>query len=135
VALERGGQRLWLAGVDDASVGRANLDRALPAFGGPAPLAEPVLLMSHSPDFADAVRAHPRGGLVSLMFSGHSHGGQVRFPFLPPLTLPPMGKKYFEGYFRWDNLQLYVNRGIGTTGLPFRLNCPPEITLFTLHNS
>ena len=132
--LERGSQRLWLAGVDDPSVGRANLDRALPVFTGSQPAA-PVLLMCHSPDYADIVRTHPRGGSVSLMLSGHSHGGQVRFPFLPPLTLPPMGQKYFEGHFQWDNLQLYVNRGIGTVGLPFRLNCPPEITLFTLHNS
>jgi predicted MPP superfamily phosphohydrolase len=132
--LERSGQRLWLAGVDDPSVGRANLDRALPVFNGSQPAA-PVLLMCHSPDYADVVRVHPRSGSVSMMFSGHSHGGQVRIPFLPPLTLPPMGEKYFEGHFQWDNLQLYVNRGIGTTGLPFRLNCPPEITLFTLHNS
>jgi predicted MPP superfamily phosphohydrolase len=133
--LERGNQRLWLAGVDDPSVLRANLDRALPIFTGPDQPAAPVLLMCHSPDYADVVRTHPRGGSVSLMLSGHSHGGQVRFPFLPPLTLPPMGQKYFEGHFQWDNLQLYVNRGIGTTGLPFRLNCPPEITVFTLHNS
>jgi predicted MPP superfamily phosphohydrolase len=133
--IERGGQRLWLAGVDDPSVGRANLDRALPVFTGSNQPAAPVLLMCHSPDYADVVRAHPRGASVALMLSGHSHGGQVRIPFLPPLTLPPMGEKYFEGHFRWNQLQLYVNRGIGTTGLPFRLNCPPEITVFTLHSS
>jgi len=43
-----------------------------------------------------------------------------------------MGKKYIEGLFRFDHLQLYVNRGIGTVGLPLRLNCPPEITVLTL---
>jgi predicted MPP superfamily phosphohydrolase len=43
-----------------------------------------------------------------------------------------MGKKYPEGLFRFGQMQLYVNRGIGTVGLPFRLNCPPEITILTL---
>jgi len=43
-----------------------------------------------------------------------------------------MGQKYVEGMFRFEHLQLYVNRGIGTVGLPFRLNCPAELTHFTL---
>ena len=48
------------------------------------------------------------------------------------MQLPDLGKKYVEGLFKLGSLQLYVNRGIGTVGLPFRLNCPPEITLFTM---
>jgi predicted MPP superfamily phosphohydrolase len=43
-----------------------------------------------------------------------------------------MGEKYVEGYFRFNQMQLYVNRGIGTVGLPFRFDCPPEITVITL---
>ena len=66
------------------------------------------------------------------MLAGHSHGGQVRLPFLGPLILPEMGKKYVEGLFQFSHMQLYVNRGIGTVGMPFRLNCPPEITHITL---
>jgi hypothetical protein len=69
---------------------------------------------------------------VDLMLAGHTHGGQVRLPFLPPLHLPPLGRKYVEGLFRQGETQLYVNRGIGAVGLPFRLNCPPEITVLTL---
>jgi uncharacterized protein len=132
VPIDRAGQRFWLAGVEDPSGGNTRLDRAIPDFASGAEPDAPVLLMCHSPDYADKVLAHPRGRSVSLMFSGHSHGGQVRFPFLPPLMLPPLGKKYVEGLFRLDHLQLYVNRGVGTTGVPLRLNCPPEITLFTL---
>ena len=75
---------------------------------------------------------HPRYPLVDLMLSGHSHGGQIRLPLVGPLVLPPMGKLYPEGLFRFEKLQLYVNRGIGTVGVPFRLNCPAEITHFTL---
>jgi len=95
----------------------------------------PVLLMSHGPDYADEVLAHPRGRLVDLMLAGHSHGGQVRLPLVGALHTPPGGKKYVEGLFRIGRMQLYVNRGIGTVGVPFRLNCPPEITLLTLRRS
>jgi predicted MPP superfamily phosphohydrolase len=72
---------------------------------------------------------------VDLMISGHTHGGQVRVPFLGAIVLPSGGKKYVEGLFRFDRMQLYVNRGIGTTGLPLRLNSPPEVTLFTLQRA
>ena len=67
------------------------------------------------------------------MLGGHSHGGQIKLPFFGPLILPPMAEKYSEGLYRLNHMQLYVNRGIGTVGLPFRLNCPPEITVITLN--
>ena len=72
---------------------------------------------------------------VALMLSGHTHGGQVRLPLLGAMDLPTMGRKYVEGLFQLQNMQLYVNRGIGTVGLPFRLNCPPEITSITLRRA
>ncbi|MDQ2835289.1 MAG: metallophosphoesterase [Acidobacteriota bacterium] len=123
----RGGARLWLAGVDDPGTSHPDLDLAIPNTPD-----GPVLLMAHEPDFADVVTAHPKGHLVDLMLSGHSHGGQVRLPFVGAVILPPMGLKYPEGHYTFDRMQLYVNRGIGTVGLPFRLNCPPEITVITL---
>jgi predicted MPP superfamily phosphohydrolase len=89
--------------------------------------------MAHEPDYADVVLQHPRGQLVDLMLSGHTHGGQIQLPFIGPMVLPPLGKLYPEGLFHLQHMQLYVNRGIGTVGLPFRLNCPPEITVHTLN--
>ncbi len=127
VPIQRSGERLWLAGVADPVCSVPNLDLAVPASPD-----GPVLLLCHAPDFADTVLAHRRGPLVNLMLSGHTHGGQIRLPLLGPLILPSGGQKYVEGYFRFGAMQLYVNRGIGTVGLPLRLNCPPEITLFTL---
>jgi uncharacterized protein len=127
VPLERNGDRLWLAGVDDPGTSSPNLDLAVPAKPD-----GPVLLMVHEPDYADEVTAHPRGPLVDLVLAGHSHGGQIQLPFLGPIILPPMGRKYPVGLYQINRMQLYVNRGIGTVGLPFRLNCPPEITLITL---
>jgi predicted MPP superfamily phosphohydrolase len=127
VPIERTGARLWLCGVEDPGTSHPDLDLSIPAKPD-----GPVVLMAHEPDYADDVVAHPRGPLVDLMLAGHSHGGQVRLPFLGPLILPPMGLKYPEGHYRFNQMQLYVNRGIGTVGLPFRLNCPPEITVITL---
>ena len=125
--LERGGDRLNICGTADPGTDIPDLNLALPAFPGTV-----SILMAHAPDYADNVVRHPRGNLVSLMLSGHSHGGQVRLPVLGPMVLPPLGRKYVAGLYRFDRMQLYVNRGIGTVGVPLRLNCPPEITVFTL---
>jgi predicted MPP superfamily phosphohydrolase len=130
VPFERDGQRLWISGVGEYLTEVADLDRAVPK----RPEA-PVLLMGHSPDYADAVVQHARGRLVDVMFSGHTHGGQVRIPLLPPMHLPLGGRKYVEGMFQLGQMQLYVNRGIGTVGVPMRLNCPPEIAIFTLQRA
>lgn len=127
VPIERAGSRIWLCGTDDAGGGHPDLDLTLPQQPD-----GPVILMVHEPDYADTVIQHPRGKLVDLMLSGHSHGGQIRIPFYGPLILPPLGQKYVQGHFRFGAMQLYVNRGIGAVGLPFRFDCPPEITVHTL---
>jgi uncharacterized protein len=127
VAIERGSRRIWLAGVEDAMLDKPNLSLALPGVRDRD--REPLILMVHEPDFADSVVNRN----VSLVLSGHTHGGQVRIPFVKPVFLPKLGKKYLEGRFVFaDGMQLYVNRGIGTTGLPLRFRCPPEITSITL---
>ncbi len=77
---------------------------------------------------------HPTGQATALVLSGHTHGGQVRLPFVGPLWLPPGGRKYVEGLFQLGTTQLYVSRGIGSVGAPVRFNCRPEITLFTLRS-
>jgi hypothetical protein len=96
---------------------------------------EPIVLLCHAPDYVDDLLPTPAGRALSLMLSGHTHGGQIRIPLIGATSLPPLGHKYVEGWFRFGNLQLYVNRGLGTVGLPVRFNCPPEITLFTLRSA
>jgi predicted MPP superfamily phosphohydrolase len=132
--LERGGRRIWLAGLDDAVCGSPDPDAAIPASIRNVP-DEPVIVMCHAPDYADHLAAHPSGKSVALMLSGHTHGGQVRLPFVGALDLPPGGRKFVEGWFRIGSMQLYVNRGIGTVGVPFRFDCPPEITNITLRTA
>ena len=129
--LERGSSRIWLAGLDDPVCGRPDPNAAIPASIRDV-ADEPVIVMCHAPDYADQLAAHPSGKPVGLILSGHTHGGQVRLPFVGALDLPPGGRKFVEGWFRVGSMQLYVNRGIGTVGVPFRFDCPPEITSITL---
>ncbi len=134
VAIERGGARFWLAGIDDMLSGRPRLDEAIPpSIRGIAD--EPVILLGHEPDPALEIARQPAGASVRLMLSGHTHGGQVRLPFVGALTLPPKGRRYVEGMYQVGGIQLYVNRGLGTVGVPFRFDCPPEITEITLRSA
>lgn len=132
--IERKGDRIWLAGLDDTLCGRPDLNQAIPASIREIE-GQSVILMCHEPDYADDLLLHPAGKSISLMVSGHTHGGQIRLPFVGALELPAGGRKYVQGLFRLGSMQLYVNRGVGTVGVPFRFACPPEITEFTLRTA
>ena len=127
VPVEKDGARFWLGGVDDVLEGTADLDAALHH----ARSDEAFVLMAHEPDYADYVAGYP----VDLQLSGHTHGGQVRLPFLRPLFLPELAKKYVWGQYQVRGLTLYTNAGIGTVQIPVRWNCPPEVTHITLKRS
>jgi len=126
-AIERDAARFWLGGVDDVLDGAPDLGETLKKI----PSEEAVVLLAHEPDYADFVARNP----VDLQLSGHSHGGQVRVPFMRPLYLPSLARKYISGLYQIGGLTLYTNPGLGTVGVPVRLNCPPEITLLTLRRS
>jgi predicted MPP superfamily phosphohydrolase len=126
IPLERGKDRIWLAGIDDALAGRPDLGLALTNI----PSAECTVLLAHEPDFADEASLLP----VDLQLSGHSHGGQVWLPGIGAPWLPPLGRRYPRGLYKVGDMTLYTNIGIGTIRAPIRLNCPPEITLITLRS-
>jgi len=127
VPIERDGARFWLAGVNDVLDGTADLAATLRGVPGD----QAVILLAHEPDFADEAWQYP----IDLQLSGHSHGGQVRIPFLPPLYLPELAKKYVLGTYQVGPLPLYTNAGLGTVDVPLRFNCPPEITFLTLRSA
>jgi uncharacterized protein len=129
--VERGGGRFWLAALEDPLEGHPDPEAAIPESIRNVP-NEPVIVLCHGPDYADNLLRVPAGQAVSLMLSGHTHGGQICLPFFGPLVLPRFGEKYVKGWFQLGHLQLHVSRGLGTVGVPFRFNCPPEITFLTL---
>ncbi|WP_077325879.1 metallophosphoesterase [Virgibacillus siamensis] len=119
-------EEIILAGIDDVMLGKPDLRKTLAG-------ADPTLftiLLAHEPDFADKTAQYP----VDVQLSGHSHGGQVRLPFIGDLYTPLYAEKYVQGKhsLRGGKLILHVSRGIGTTRLPYRFLCKPEINIFTL---
>ena len=90
------------------------------------------ILLSHNPDTFD--RAAELG--IDLSLAGHTHGGQARLDFISPQLAPSrLVTPYVAGLFEKPGGRLYVNRGIGTIGVPIRLGAPPEITLFELQRA
>lgn len=129
VLLKRNGGHMAVAGLDDQLIGSPDPDKALKGI----PEKMYTLLMMHEPDYADwAAQYH-----FDLQLSGHSHGGQIRLPWIGEVITPPGSKKYVKGLYTIGNshMSLYVNRGIGTTRLPFRFLCKPELTILTLRKS
>ena len=87
------------------------------------------MALVHEPDYIDRLR---RLVPVDLQLSGHTHGGQIRIPGTGAIVLPSWGEVYVEGLYRVGASQVYTSRGIGMVHLPFRFNCPPEVTEITL---
>ena len=128
--VEKGGDRLVVAGVDDATAkwsGLADHGENLEAALAEADRELPVLLLAHQPkQVAHAVREG-----VDLQISGHTHGGQIwPFNFLVRLDQPVVHGLSRHG----DRTQLYTSRGTGFWGPPFRVFAPSEITLLTLRS-
>jgi predicted MPP superfamily phosphohydrolase len=125
LTLERDGERIFLAGVDDTWTGRADVGKALRE----RPPGMPVVLLAHDP----ALFARAAAGGVALTLSGHTHGGQIAFPLHPRRwNLARFMTPFTAGHYRIGDASLYVNRGLGTTGPPIRLGARPEITIITL---
>jgi predicted MPP superfamily phosphohydrolase len=89
---------------------------------------EPTLVMAHNPALVEKLAERE-----CIVFSGHTHGGQVRVPVLTAREIRRIGAKHYEqGWYTVGKAKLYVNRGLGQVGIPLRLFCRPELALFTL---
>lgn len=100
---------------------------AASAFSGVTAETTNVFL-SHNPDEKDAVSARP----WHLMLSGHTHGGQLRVPWIGATPFAPVrDKRFVAGLHRWNNRWLHVTKGIGSV-FGMRINCPPEVSCLTL---
>ncbi len=124
----KSGSEIYIAGLDDGWSGKPDLPKALAGVKENTP----VILLFHEPDLVDQVASD---GRVSLMLSGHTHGGQVRIHGKKPVIQPYLGKKYDIGLHLVGSTFLYVNRGIGNISVPLRINCPPEVTKLILRTA
>ncbi|MGM0873401.1 MAG: metallophosphoesterase [Bacillota bacterium] len=120
------GSKIGIAGIDDLMLGKPNYEGTL------GNLNKDLfnILLAHEPDAALEAKKYN----VDLQLSGHSHGGQIQVPFYGPLITPPYSTVYSEGMYDVEKMKVYVNRGLGTTRLPFRFLSVPEITVFTLYS-
>ena len=114
---------LWIVGFDDAMTGRPDFNIAM----RDVPPDVYKIALFHSPIYFETV-----AGKCDLALAGHTHGGQVRIPYVKPGWLPRGCKDYIEGWFERDGSKMYVSRGLGMSILPVRFNCRPEIAIITL---
>lgn len=128
-AVDVGGVPLVLVGLDDPVSGKPDISRARV---GVVPGSTEIWLV-HAPGIADELpgltSARP-----SLLLTGHTHGGQIRIPFLPPVK-PTGAGRFLEGWYHDTLAPLYVSRGVGTTGIPARFRCSAELPVFTLRSA
>lgn len=125
LALEKDGERLWLAGIGDFWEDPFPVDSVLSQI----PERECRIVLAHNPDSADT----PFSGRIDLMLSGHTHGGQVRIPFGGAPVLPVKNKAYSSGLKMSTKQQrVFISRGIGWAIYPVRFNCYPEIPILEL---
>jgi hypothetical protein len=133
------GRALRVTGLDDLIGGRPD---PRTAFGN-ADAADAHLLLAHCPEHRDRLALPPvpfdgaapvpaDAGRITMMLSGHTHGGQVNVLGWTPV-LPQGSGRYVRGWFRdAGGVPLYVSRGIGTSVVPVRLGAPPEVAVFTM---
>ncbi|HXX08621.1 MAG TPA: metallophosphoesterase [Pseudolabrys sp.] len=122
------GRRFWLAGLGDQIAYRLGPHEFLGVDNLPGTLArirtdDPVILLAHEPDIFAKVPAR-----VALTLAGHTHGGQIRLPFVPPVWAPTaLGARFAYGHIVEDDRHMIVSGGLGCSIVPMRLGMPPEI--------
>jgi predicted MPP superfamily phosphohydrolase len=126
VMLARGGARLPLAGIDEVYRGTPDPDAAFSGIG----IDQPCLAFTHHPDLIDILPSRR----IDLLLCGHTHGGQIRFPFFGAVVVPSKHEAtYASGFHRVGPVLMYVSRGIGAIP-PVRILCRPEIATFVLRH-
>lgn len=126
VRIERGGDCIYLAGVDDPHYYEMdNIERA----AGAIPLEATKILLSHSAE--NHRRALAAG--IDLMLCGHTHGGQFCLPGGRAIINNAAQPRWMgKGAWQYHDLQGYTTRGIGVSIVPYRFFCPPEISVHVL---
>jgi uncharacterized protein len=118
------GTSMWLVGLSDLWTRPQRIDATIDRV----PQGEPMIALTHNPDIFPRLPQR-----VQLLLAGHTHGAQVRFPFIGGVVhSSDLGERYARGLVFENNHHLFVTTGIGTSILPVRFGVPPEIVLLTL---
>lgn len=131
VRLERDGQTLIVAGVDDWKTGRQDAATLAETMSE----SDCVILLSHNPDAIPTLRAQraPDGGeWIDLALCGHLMGGQIRLLGRPLINPSIYADRYDCGWYREGKTKLLITRGVGSNPLPLRLGSTPQVHLLTL---
>jgi hypothetical protein len=130
ITLRRNEVPITIAGVEQTDYNRGTLEKTLAARFG----KNPVILLAHYPSTVYEIEDSQE---VGLQLSGHTHGGQIRLPFLGCLwTNDGIPTRYSRGLHRVNGVPLHVSPGIGVSGpIPLRFQCPPELSLLTLRSA
>lgn len=124
VALERDGEKLYVAGVADPWSQRADMDLTLHGI----PQGSCAILLAHVPDYLPAASRYP----VALMLSGHNHGGQIKLPLIGHVLVSSRyNRRYAEGFHKLNDTLMHVSKGLGGYP-PIRWGARPEITRIVL---
>lgn len=122
------GEHIWIVGVDDPYSGRAQLDKALENVSD----HQPRILLAHAPEiYPVAIQQN-----IDLVLVGHTHGGQIRMPYLGALVVPGQGLLPDLDYGLYSNqaTTMIINAGLGESVIPIRFNIQPELVLVKLKN-
>lgn len=114
---------VWLIGLDDPSSSRVNFGEAMRGV----PPNVYTIVMFHAPFFFQFI-----AGQVNLALTGHTHGGQIRVPFVKPFWLPNGSGPFLDGWYEERDSRMYVNRGVGMSEIPARFLCSPEVAMITV---
>jgi len=129
VSISRHNEQIFLAGIDDANFYRVDsIEKAASSI----PPGSFTILLSHTPE----VYRHAAHAGFDLLLSGHTHGGQICLPGSVPITLDSvLPRRFGSGIWMYHEMTGYTSVGVGSSVVPIRFNCPPEITLHRLHSA
>jgi predicted MPP superfamily phosphohydrolase len=126
IKIDARGTSLWLVGLADLWTRPQRIDDTI----AKVPEGQPLIALTHNPDIFPEIPAR-----VQLTLAGHTHGGQVRFPFIGSVVeSSDFGERYVKGHVFENGHHLYVTTGIGTSILAVRFGVPPEIVLLTIRS-
>lgn len=126
VEVRRRSQRLWVLGFKDVRTSDPDVNAVLGRLDDDAP----AIALTHSPDLFPRIPER-----IALTLAGHTHGGQVNLPLLRRRTVPSwFGDRYARGHVVEAGRHLYIDPGIGTSGLPIRFAAVPRVTVLTLRS-